>query len=323
MNSTGPYTQTKDGQVISLNAPAYSIEDVEKAAASTADGIGLLSTDFMYLGRNDLPGEEEQLEILLHISSLMDNRPVTVRTLQAPSSTIPALSRAGLSDNCRGVRLGLAQPGIMQTQLRAIVRAAASGNFRLLLPMIADVSEIIKVKEIINTIHHELNKQNTHVSSLLDLGIELEVPGAVVMAPVLSFEVSFFSISEKLQHHSLAIDGRYENNELLHEYAPSFLFQISGLAEEAHKRRKSVAVTAPLAGRLPAIPLLVAMGVNELVMSPEHMEQARDIISRLTITKAKLVTSKAMSFWSPDEIQHYAEESLSRLAPGAAQRAGC
>lgn len=292
------------------------MDDVENIAASAADGIGLLSTDFMYLNRDNLPEEEEQLEILLRVSRLMGNRPVTVRTLQAHPKTIRAIDSSELSNNCRGVRLGLARPDILQTQLRAIVRASSEGNFRLLLPMVADVTEVIKVKDTINTMHRELCEQNTH--SLPDLGIELEVPGALVMAPVLAFEVSFFSISERLKQHTLlAADVNCRNNDLLHDYAPSFLFQISALAEEVRKRRKSVAVTAPLAWQPPAIPLLIAMGVNELVMPPEHIEQARRIIARLTMPKAKLVTSKAMSFWFPDEIQRYAEECLSRLAPGA------
>jgi len=175
-------THTKDGQVILLNAPAYSIEDVEMIAASEADGIGLLSTDFMFMDRNDLPGEEEQLAMLLPVRHIMGNRPVTVRMLQASPGAIPALDNAGLSDDCRGVRLGLARPDIMETQLRAIIRAGAEGNFRLLLPMVANVSEVIKVKDILKTMHHELSEQNIGCSSLPDLGIELEVPGAVVMA---------------------------------------------------------------------------------------------------------------------------------------------
>lgn len=319
LTATGPYTHTKDGQVIILNAPAYSVDDVEMIAPSTADGIGLLSTDFMYLDRNDLPDEEEQLAALLRVSRLMGERPVTVRLLQAPPSKIPALGGAGLPDDCRGVRLGLAWPDILETQLRAIVRACAEGNFRLLLPMVADVAEVIKVKDILKTIHHNFAAQNIPCS-LPDLGVELEVPAAVVMAAVLSFEVSFFSVSEKLQQHTLmAQEDHYSGHkELLHQYAPSFLFQISNLAGEVRKRRKSLAVTAPLAGLLPAIPLLVAMGVNELVMAPERMEQARHIITQLTMPKAKLTASKAMSFWSPDEIQRYAEESLSRIVPYAA-----
>ncbi|TYO94680.1 putative PEP-binding protein [Desulfallas thermosapovorans] len=321
--ATGPNTHTKDGQVILINAPAYSVDDAEIIASSNADGIGLLSTDFMYMDRDGLPDEEEQLATLLRVSRLMGGRPVTVRLLQAPPSMITALGNAGLPDDCRGVRLGLARPDILETQLRAIVRACAEGNFRLLLPMVADVAEVIKVKDIIRTIHHDFAARNIHCSSP-DLGVELEVPAAVVMASVLSFEVSFFSVSKKLQQHTLmAKEGGYSgNNDLLHHYAPSFLFQISNLAGAVRKRRKSLAVTAPLAGLLPAIPLLVAMGVNELVMPPKRMEQARQIIARLTMPRAKLTASKAMSFWSPDEIQRYAEESLSRLipypAPGAA-----
>lgn len=314
--ATGPYTHTKDGQVILLNAPAYSVDDVEIIASSTADGIGLLSTDFMYTDRDGLPDEEEQLATLLRVNRLMGGRPVTIRLLQAPPSMIPTVNGTGLPDDCRGVRLGLARPDILETQLRAIVRACAKGNFRLLLPVVSDVAEVIKVKDILKTIQHNFAAQNIHCP-LPDLGVELEVPAAVVMASVLSFEVSFFSVSEKLQQHTLmAKEGGYSgNNNLLHHYAPSFLFQINNLAGEVRKRRKSLAVTAPLAGLLPAIPLLVAMGVNELVMPPERMEQARHIIAQLTMPKAKLTASKAMSFWSPDEIQRYAEESLSRIVP--------
>ncbi|MBF7082202.1 hypothetical protein IT084_04330 [Desulfallas sp. Bu1-1] len=310
-----PGTQTVDGHTILVNTFAYSMEEVEKAAGSDADGIGLLSTDFMYLNRNDLPGEEEQLETLLQINRKMNNRTVTVRTLQLPARCIPALRDAGLPDECRGVRLGLAHPEILETQLRALIRAGAEGSFRLMLPMVSDVSEILRVKEMINKIHSEFTEQNISFDSFIELGVEVETPAAVVMAPVLSFEISFFIVSEKLKGHTLATgdNGASNCNELLHDYTPSFLFQLESLAAEVRKRRKPVGVAAPLAGQPAAIPLLVALGVNELVVAPEQIEQARRIIARLTIPRAKLVASKAMSFWHPGEIRRYAEECLPRL----------
>jgi phosphoenolpyruvate-protein kinase (PTS system EI component) len=309
-----PYTQTKDGQVVLISAPAYAPEDVEKAAESGADGLGLLSTDFIYLDRHNLPAEDELYETLRLITRKMGERPVTVRLMQLPPSRVPALREAGLPDECRGARLGLARPDILLPQLRAFMRAGAAGNLRLLLPAVADVSEILRIKEMINDIHHELAGQNIPHEAMPELGVEVEIPAAAVMAPVLAFEVAFFSISEKLIYNTLLLNNNPNHNSgLLHDYTPSFLFQISHLAEEVRKRRKTVAVTAPLAGQMPAVPLLVAIGTNELVMAPEQIEQAREIVSRLTMPRAKLVASKAMSFWSPDEIQRYAEECLARL----------
>lgn len=314
ITKTKSYTCTKDGEIILVNTHAFSIEDVEKAANSGADGIGLLSTDFMYLNRSDLPSEEEQYEILCRISRLMGNRPVTVRTLQLSPSLIPALRDDGLADEYRGSRLGLARPDILNTQLRAFIRASALGNFRLLLPMIADVSEILRIKESIATIHNEFHEKNISYDSIVKLGIEVEVPAVTVIAPGLASETSFFSFSEKLLHHTVMVStADAKLGELLHDYAPSFLFQINTLANEVRPRRKSVCVTAPLAGQAPAIPLLVALGVNELVMSPKDIGQARQIITRLTMSRAKLVASKAMSFRFSDEIKRYAEECLTRL----------
>ncbi|SFR08404.1 phosphotransferase system, enzyme I, PtsI [Desulfoscipio geothermicus DSM 3669] len=309
-----PYTQTKDGQAVLINTPAYTPDDVERAAESGADGLGLLSTDFMYLDRNNLPGEEELYETFCRISRKMGGRPVTIRLMQLPPSRITAIKDAGLSDEYRGVRLGLARPDMLLPQLRAFMRAGAAGNLRLLLPVVADVSEVLRIKEMINDIHHELAGQNIPHVAMPELGVEVEIPAAAVMAPVLAFEVAFFSISEKLIYNTLLLNNSHNlNGGLLHDYTPSFLFQISHLAEEVRKRRKTVSVTAPLAGRMPAVPLLVAIGANELVMAPEQIEQAREIVSRLTMPRAKLVASKAMSFWSPNEIQRYAEECLARL----------
>lgn len=310
-----PETRTADGQVIAVNTCVYALEDMETAARSGAGGIGLLSTDFMYLNRNDLPGEEEQLAILLQASRIMNNRPVTVRTLQLPASCIPALRDAGLPGECRGVRLGLARPEILETQLRAVIRASASGSFRLMLPMVSSVAEILRVKEMMNQIHSEYTEQNINFDPFIQLGVEVETPAAVVLAAVLSFEISFFTISEKLKVHTLVTGGNAtpQDNELLHDYTPSFLFQLECLASVARKRHKPVGVAAPLAGQPAAIPLLVALGANELVVTPEQVEQARRIIPRLTIPRAKLMASKAMSFWHPGEIKRYAEESLPRL----------
>lgn len=311
---TNTCTHTKDGHIVYLYTAAHSMIDVEIAAKSETDGIGLLNTDFMYTNRNDLPSEEEIFETLLQIVQKMGDRPVVVRLMQLKPQQIPALQNEGLPDNCRGLRLGLARPKILETQLRAIIRASATSNLRLLLPMVADVSEIIRFKEVTNVIQNDLNKQDIQQNSLPDLGIEIEVPAAAVMASVLSFEVSFFNISERLMNNSLlAFQSKPCEQELLHNYNPSFLLQISNLALEVRKRRKSLCLTAPLASQIPAIPLLVGMGVNELIMEPEKIGIARQIISRLSMPRAKLVASKALSFWYADEIEQYAEECLARL----------
>jgi len=308
------YTQTTDGHSIIVNAPAYSMNDVQKAMEYQADGIGLLSTDFIYLNRKDLPDEEELYETLCQAIRIMGNKQVTVRLMNLPPSRIQALGGEGFSDECRGTRLGLVRPDILKTQLRAFYRATANSNLRLLLPMVSDVSEVLQVKDIIIDIQKKFTSQKTSFNSFTELGIEVEIPAAVVMAPVLSFEVSFFSIGKQLQFRTLAANNDSSALQYLtHDYAPSFLFQISSLAEEVRKRRKSVCITAPLAGLLPAIPILVAMGANELVIEPEQVGQARRIISQITVPKAKLMASKAMSFRFPDEIQRYAKESLPRL----------
>lgn len=306
-------TQTADGHVIKVNTAAYSLEDAETAAASGADGLGLLSTDFMYHHQANLPSEEEQYEVFKKVSQIMDNRPVTVRTLNLKPSQVPALNKRGLSEQCRGVRLGLELPEILKTQIRALIRASVSRNFRLLLPMVSDVSEILQVKALIDSVHRELNEKNIEFDSYMEIGIEVETPAAAVLAQVLSFEISLFNISENLKNHTLAIAGDGYGSNLLHDYAPSFLFQIANLAEEVCKRKKSVSVEAALAGEPAAIPILISMGVNELIMAPGQIKRARQVISRLTVPKTKLVASKAMSFRFPEEIKQYAEESLPRL----------
>lgn len=306
-------THTADGHIIKVNTAAYSLEEVEAAANSGADGLGLFSTDFIYLNQADLPSEDEQYEIFKKVSRIMDNRPVTVRTLNLKPSQIPILHNHGLSDQCRGVRLGLELPEILTTQIRALARASVTRNFRLLLPMVSDVSEILKVKALIDRVHSELNEKNINYDSYMEIGIEVETPAAAVLAQVISFEVSFFNICKNLKNHTLAVTGNGYGSNLLHEYAPSFLFQITNLAGEVRKRKKSVSVEAPLAGEPAAIPILISMDVNELIMSPGQIERARRVISRLNVTKTKLIASKAMSFRFPEEIQQYAEESLPRL----------
>ncbi|WP_027366230.1 putative PEP-binding protein [Desulfotruncus alcoholivorax] len=306
-------THTADGYIIKVNTSAYSLEEVEAAADSGADGLGLFSTDFMYCNNADLPSEEEQYRIFKKVSQIMDNRPVTVRTLNLKPSQVPALNNLGLPEQCRGVRLGLELPEILKTQIRALARASVSRNFRLLLPMVSDVSEILKVKALIDGVQRELNEKNIEYDSYMEIGIEVEIPAAIVLAQVLSFEVSFFNISENLKNYTLAIDNEGYGSNLIHEYAPSFLFQIANLAEEVRKRKKSVSVESPLAGEPAAVPILISMGVNELIMAPGQIERARQVISRLTVPKAKLVASKAMSFRFPEEIKQYAEESLPRL----------
>jgi phosphotransferase system enzyme I (PtsI) len=278
---------TKDGMRIGLFANIGAPGEIEAALAQGAEGIGLVRTEFLFHERTDLPDEREQLLTYQAIARGMGNRPVVIRTLDAggdkPLEGIPVAAETNPFLGVRGLRLTLRHPEILRTQLRAILRAATSGDLRVMFPMVTTVDDIRAARMILTSVAGELQAEGVEHRADIPVGIMIEVPAAAINADRLIKEVDFFSVgTNDLVQYVLAIDRT--NESLAANYSPldvAVLRLIERSVTAAAVAGKPVGVCGELAGDPEAIPLLVGLGLRELSMTATRIPQAKEIIRGL------------------------------------------
>lgn len=308
---------TADGHPVSLTSLISGTEDIEPATSAATHGIGLFNTDFLFAGRAELPGEEEQLEIYKEVASKAGDRPVCIRTCSLCAGQIPGIETPSREKNpdlgLKGLRLGLEQPDILKTQLRAIARANIHGHIHLLLPMVSTPLEIKQLKKFLGDIQADLEREGIVHRPVTEIGIMADLPSVVVNAALFSFDASFFQVGNALKNYTMGVDFSADCfPHLQHDFEPTFLFQIKALADVVTKKNKTVSISAPLASLPEAIPILLALGVQDFVMHPGSMEPIKKLVENITIPKAKVIAAKAMSYWSGEDVQQYARDSLSK-----------
>jgi phosphotransferase system enzyme I (PtsI) len=280
---------TRDGTRIALFANIGTPDEIETALEQGAEGIGLVRTEFLFHERSDLPDEQEQFLTYQAIAQGMANRPVVIRTLDAggdkPVAGIPVATEMNPFLGVRGLRLSLKHPEILRTQLRAILRAAASGDIQVMFPMVTTVDDVRAARQILASVGAELEAEGIEHRRDIPVGIMIEVPAAAVSADRLIKEVDFFSLgTNDLAQYVLAVD---RTNELLAtNYSPldvAVLRLIERAVSAADAAGKPVAVCGELAGDLEAIPLLVGLGVRELSMTATRIPQAKELIRELRV----------------------------------------
>jgi phosphocarrier protein FPr len=278
---------TIDNHRVEIVANIGGLADAQKAAASGAEGVGLLRTEFLFLERTDAPTEDEQFAVYRDIAQALAGHPVIVRTLDIggdkplPYLDLPAEDNPFLGE--RGIRLCLAHPELLRLQLRAILRAAPFGQLRIMFPMIADLSEILAARALVEEIRAELD------APAVEIGIMVEVPSAALMADLLAQEVDFFSIgTNDLTQYTLAMDRTHPTlaaqADGLH---PAVLRLIARTAEAAHAAGKWVGVCGELGADPLAVPILVGLGVDELSVSVPAIPTVKAQIRSLTLAQCR------------------------------------
>jgi len=294
-------TRTEDGIDIALLANAESREDVANAHALGATGLGLYRTEFLFLQRNELPGEEEQFLCYRDAVLGMSGRPVTIRTLDLGADKA---DRTGLvlgnEDNpalgLRGVRLSLANGDLFDTQLRAIVRASGYGPVRVLVPMVSSREEIIAVRRRLKRVAGSLRKQGAAVAEDIPMGAMIEIPSAAIALHAFVDVVDFLSVgTNDLVQYLLAAD---RNNDTLGDlYSPlhpgviRLLKHIINIANEHHT---PVAVCGEIAGDAKLTPLLLALGLTEFSLHPATLLEVRKAIRGSDLAALKARTGKLL-----------------------------
>lgn len=275
-------TRTRDGVDITLLANAESRGDVAQAHAMGAHGLGLYRTEFLFLQRNELPGEEEQFQIYRDTVLGMCGRPVTIRTLDLGADKADRTGLVlGREENpalgLRGVRLSLARPDVADTQLRAILRASGYGPVRILVPMVSTRGEILAVKRRIARLAAALRNEGHAVAGQIALGAMIEVPAAALALDSFLDQVDFLSIgTNDLVQYLLAAD---RNNEavgtLYSALHPAVVRLLAQVIAAAREREIPVAVCGEIAGDPKMVPLLLALGLTEFSLHPATLLEVR------------------------------------------------
>jgi phosphotransferase system enzyme I (PtsI) len=258
------------------------------------DGIGLYRTEFQYFNRSDFPGEDELFDKYKDVVEVMNPRPVTIRTLDINGDK--ALANHTESDEInpalglRAIRYCLKKPDIFKDQLRAILRAAAFGNVRILFPMISTYFEICEANRILDEAAESLEREGLPYQRDIEIGAMIEVPSAVIMADAIAEKVGFFSIgTNDLIQYSLAIDrGNEQVAHLFQPLDPAIIRMLKHVADVAKEKEIKIFMCGEMAGTPHHIPLLLGMGMDELSMNPQTIPDIKRVIRSLNVADARL-----------------------------------
>ncbi|MTJ54793.1 phosphoenolpyruvate--protein phosphotransferase [Anabaena sp. UHCC 0253] len=292
---------TLDGQRIPILANISSIADAQVAISNGAEGVGLLRTEFLYFDCDSVPGEEKQLTVYQSIAKVLENRPLIIRTLDVGGDKpLPYMSTGVTEANpflgVRGIRFCLENPQLFKTHLRAILRASAGNNIKILLPMIATLAEVRAAKVILAQVQGELRQEEIPFDENMEVGIMIETPAAVAIADQLAKEVQFFSIgTNDLSQYVMAGD---RNNPRVANLAdalqPAVLRMIQQTVQAAHAANIWVGLCGELAADIMITPILLGLGLDELSVNPQAIAPLKQEITRLTMTQAQAIASLAL-----------------------------
>lgn len=316
------YPETLDGFRVQLSANLEKLEDLKQIEKYGASGIGLFRTEYLFLGREELPGEEEQFQIYRQLLQGVGDDPVIIRTLDVGGDKIGLQIHNTAEANpflgLRGIRLCLkARPDIFRTQLRALLRASRYGNLRVMLPMISCVEEVVEVKNLIGSLAKELRQEGFDCPDSLNLGAMIETPVAALMVSALAGIVDFFSIgTNDLIQYTMAIDRANDQVAYLYQPThPAVLELIWRCAQEARKHNIWVGVCGQMASDPRYAALLVGLGVHELSMPPAAVAPIRRVIRKMRLFEAESAAQAAMAASTAAEALEIATDLLNRVAP--------
>ncbi|HGL5174809.1 TPA: phosphoenolpyruvate--protein phosphotransferase [Staphylococcus aureus] len=301
-------TVTVDGVHAELAANIGTPNDLPGVIENGAQGIGLYRTEFLYMGRDQMPTEEEQFEAYKEVLEAMGGKRVVVRTLDIGGDK--ELSYLNLPEEMnpflgyRAIRLCLAQQDIFRPQLRALLRASVYGKLNIMFPMVATINEFREAKAILLEEKENLKNEGHDISDDIELGIMVEIPATAALADVFAKEVDFFSIgTNDLIQYTLAADRMSERVSYLYQpYNPSILRLVKQVIEASHKEGKWTGMCGEMAGDETAIPLLLGLGLDEFSMSATSILKARRQINGLSKNEMTELANRAVDCATQEEV---------------------
>ncbi|AJC28350.1 phosphoenolpyruvate--protein phosphotransferase [Staphylococcus aureus] len=301
-------TVTVDGVHAELAANIGTPNDLPGVIENGAQGIGLYRTEFLYMGRDQMPTEEEQFEAYKEVLEAMGGKRVVVRTLDIGGDK--ELSYLNLPEEMnpflgyRAIRLCLAQQDIFRPQLRALLRASVYGKLNIMFPMVATINEFREAKAILLEEKENLKNEGHDISDDIELGIMVEIPATAALADVFAKEVDFFSIgTNDLIQYTLAADRMSERVSYLYQpYNPSILRLVKQVIEASHKEGKWTGMCGEMAGDETAIPLLLGLSLDEFSMSATSILKARRQINGLSKNEMTELANRAVDCATQEEV---------------------
>jgi phosphocarrier protein FPr len=294
---------TRDGRRIEVVANIGSPDDVPAALANGAEGVGLLRTEFLFLERATMPSEDEQREAYSRIAEALEGRPLVLRTLDVgadkPLPYLPARPEANPFLGVRGIRLSLARPELLETQLRAVVRTAADHPLKVMFPMVSTLDEYRQARAALERLREELDVPE------FEVGIMVEVPAAALAAEAFAPEVDFFSLgTNDLTQYTLAAErGNAAVAGLADGLHPSVLRLISLVAEAAARHERWVGVCGELASDPAAVPVLVGLGVTELSANAPAIPAVKQTVRGVDLDAARALADEALTVSAAAEVR--------------------
>ncbi|WP_342439059.1 phosphoenolpyruvate--protein phosphotransferase [Paenibacillus sp. FSL L8-0436] len=309
-------TVSADGKHVELAANIGTPNDVNGVIENGGEGVGLYRTEFLYMGRDKLPSEEIQYNAYRTVLENMNGKPVVVRTLdiggdkELPYLDLPKEMNPFLG--FRAIRLCLDRQDIFRTQLRALLRASAHGDLRIMFPMIATLGEFRAARDLLLEEKAKLREEGKEVSDNIQLGIMVEIPSTAVLADQFAKEVDFFSIgTNDLIQYTMAADRMNERVSYLYQpYNPAILRLVKIVIDAAHAEGKWTGMCGEMAGDSTAIPLLLGLGLDEFSMSATSILPARSQISKLSAADMKEMAAKALQLGTAEEVAALVQSSV-------------
>jgi phosphotransferase system enzyme I (PtsI) len=314
---------TLDGHRVALHGNIEFPTEAEHCRDRGAEGVGLYRTEFLYLGKDEDPSEEEHLTAYMAVLKAMGpDRPVVIRTLDLGADKFHMASWKVEPERnpflgVRSIRLCLRNLGLFKTQLRAILRASGHGDVRIMFPMISTLAEIRKCKLLLNEVREDLHDAGVPFNDRIAVGTMIEVPSAAIMAEQLARELDFFSIgTNDLVQYTLAVDRTNEHLAELYSPAdPAVLRLIRQVIRAADERDIQVNICGEMSGDPLYTLLLLGMGLRQLSLTPQHIPEIKTVIRSVTLTEAKRVADEAMRLESARDVLTYLREQNRRLVP--------
>ena len=300
---------TADGTHVELAANIGTPDDLKGVIENGAEGIGLYRTEFLYMGRDEMPTEDEQFEAYKKVLETMEDKRVVVRTLdiggdkELPYLNLPEEMNPFLG--YRAIRLCLDQPDIFRPQLRALLRASTYGKLNIMFPMVATIKEFRDAKALLLEEKENLTNEGIEVSDDIELGIMVEIPSTAALADVFAKEVDFFSIgTNDLIQYTMAADRMSERVSYLYQpYNPSILRLVKQVIKASHNEGKWTGMCGEMAGDETAIPLLLGLGLDEFSMSATSILKARRQIKGLSQNEMEELADRAINCATSEDVQ--------------------
>ena len=301
---------TLDNHRVEVVANIGNVTDAQAALQKGAEGVGLLRTEFLYMERGELPGEEEQYQAYKAIFDVFGNLPVVLRTSDiGGDKALPYLNlekEANPFLGVRGLRLALLHSQeLFKPQLRAALRAGVGHDLRIMFPMVAVLEEIHQARTILEECKNELAREGKSLPATIQVGIMVEVPSAALMADKLAPSVDFFSIgTNDLTQYTLAVDRTNPNLAYLTSaFSPAVLRLIQNVITQAHRHQKWVGLCGELAGEPLAIPILLGLGLDEFSMNPSAIPTAKQVIRGLKVPECQQLAGDVLDYESASQVR--------------------